>query len=159
ADLRLDRDIERRDALIGHDDLRVEREGPRDADALALAAGEFVRIACHHLRIEADLLEQGHDLVPHLSTPPDAVLEQRLGYGAANLHAGIEAGERILEHHLDARPLAAQGRLAQRQEIRTVEAYTAAARLDQPRDRSSRGGLAATGFPDERQRFAPPEIE
>ena len=44
-DLRLDRDVERRDRLVGDDQLRLERERARDADALALAAGELVRIA------------------------------------------------------------------------------------------------------------------
>ena len=47
-DLRLDRDVERRDRLVGDDQLGLERDGARDADALALAAGEFVReaLAC-----------------------------------------------------------------------------------------------------------------
>ena len=36
-DLALDRDVERRDRLVAHDEVRVEREHPGDADALALA--------------------------------------------------------------------------------------------------------------------------
>ena len=36
-DLALDRDVERRDRLVAHDEVRVEREGTGDADALALA--------------------------------------------------------------------------------------------------------------------------
>ena len=43
--LRLHRDVERRHRLVADQQLRVERERARDADALALAAGEFVRIA------------------------------------------------------------------------------------------------------------------
>jgi hypothetical protein len=43
-DLRLDRDVERRDRLVADNELRIERERPRDADALALSAGEFVGI-------------------------------------------------------------------------------------------------------------------
>ena len=42
-DLRLDRDVECGDRLVGDDQLRVQREGAGDADALALAAGELVR--------------------------------------------------------------------------------------------------------------------
>ena len=42
-DLGLDRDVERRDGLVGDDQLRVQGERPGDADALALAAGELVR--------------------------------------------------------------------------------------------------------------------
>ena len=41
--LRLDRDVERRDRLVGDDQLRVQRERARDADALSLAARELVR--------------------------------------------------------------------------------------------------------------------
>ena len=43
--LRLNRDIQRRDRLVGDDEPRIERERARDADALALTAAELVRIA------------------------------------------------------------------------------------------------------------------
>ena len=57
-DLRLHRDVERRDRLVADDQLRVDRERAGDADALALAAGELVREAVVVLRVEADDLEQ-----------------------------------------------------------------------------------------------------
>jgi len=57
-DLRLDRHVERRDGFVAHDQLRLDRERARDPDALALAAGEFVRIAAHVVRLEADRFEQ-----------------------------------------------------------------------------------------------------
>ena len=44
-DLRLDRHVERGDGLVCDDQLRVESERARDADALALPARELVRIA------------------------------------------------------------------------------------------------------------------
>ena len=44
-DLGLDRDIQRGDRLIADDEVGRERERAGDADALALAAGEFVGIA------------------------------------------------------------------------------------------------------------------
>ena len=44
-DLRLDRDVERADRFVADDEVGVERERAGDADALALAAGEFVRVA------------------------------------------------------------------------------------------------------------------
>ena len=40
--LRLDRHVERGDRLVGHEQLGVQGQGPGDADALALAAGELV---------------------------------------------------------------------------------------------------------------------
>ena len=65
-DLRLDRHVERGDRLVGHQQLGAQGERPGDADALALAAGELVRVAVVVLRVEADDLEQlldpGEDL-------------------------------------------------------------------------------------------------
>jgi hypothetical protein len=43
--LRADGNIERGDGFVGDDELWLENQGSRDADALALAAGEFVRVA------------------------------------------------------------------------------------------------------------------
>ena len=47
-----------RDALVGDDELRVHDESAGDADALALAAGELVRVAVGVLTVQADALEQ-----------------------------------------------------------------------------------------------------
>src|SRR5262249_17111489 len=44
-DLRLDRNIERRDCLIAHDQVGLGGERARYGDALALSAGELVRPA------------------------------------------------------------------------------------------------------------------
>ena len=52
--LRLDRDVERRDRLVRDDQLGARDQRPRDGDALALAAGEFVRIFSRRARVEAD---------------------------------------------------------------------------------------------------------
>ena len=49
-----DRHVERRDRLVGDDDLRRERQRARDAEALALAAGQFVRIAAAMLGVQPD---------------------------------------------------------------------------------------------------------
>ena len=46
-DLRLNRHIQRGHRFVADDQLRIERQRARDADALALAAGEFVRIRLH----------------------------------------------------------------------------------------------------------------
>ena len=53
-DLRLDRDVERGDGLVAHQELRVHCERARDADAAPLPAGELVRIAALKVGIEAD---------------------------------------------------------------------------------------------------------
>ena len=57
-DLGLDRDVERGDRLVEQHQPRVDRERARDADALALAAGELVREAVDVLGVQPDALEQ-----------------------------------------------------------------------------------------------------
>ena len=44
-DLRLDRDVERGDRLVEHQEARGHGQRARDSDPLALAAGELVRVA------------------------------------------------------------------------------------------------------------------
>ena len=53
-DLRLDRDVERRHRLVADEQARLERQRAGDADALALAAGELVRVALGHVGQQAD---------------------------------------------------------------------------------------------------------
>ena len=50
--LRLHRDVERRYRFVGHQDFGVEGQRPRDADPLALAAGELVRKTLRHAGVE-----------------------------------------------------------------------------------------------------------
>ena len=68
-DLRLDRDVERGDAFVGDDDLRVEAERAGDADALALAAGEFVRIARDRVRASGRRAGTGRRRALSVPTP------------------------------------------------------------------------------------------
>ncbi len=57
-DLRLDRHVERGDGLVADDQLGLRGERAGDADALALAAGEFVRIAQRRAGPRARLRQQ-----------------------------------------------------------------------------------------------------
>ena len=56
--LRLHRDVERRDRLVRDQHVRLQRQRAREPDALALAAGEFMRKAVAGGRIETDQREQ-----------------------------------------------------------------------------------------------------
>jgi hypothetical protein len=60
-DLGLDGDVERGDGLVAYHQLRAQDHGAGDADALALAAGEFMRVAPEHLRRQPHLAHRGHD--------------------------------------------------------------------------------------------------
>ena len=77
-DLGLDRDVERADRLVGDDEVRVERERPGDADALALAARELVRVALAEVGVEPDRREQLADPLVPLGLRPDVVDVERL---------------------------------------------------------------------------------
>ena len=102
-DLRLQHDVERRRRLVGDEQLRLERASDGDDDALALAAGQLVRIAG-----ERELFGRQSDPVEHLA-------RQRLGVGS--VRAGVPANalgdlladrlqrverrHRLLEDHAD----------------------------------------------------------
>ena len=89
--------------------LRGERA--RDRDALALAAGELVRIFRAVGRIEADQLQQLADLPRDLGGAlRDAEGADRLGDDVERAPARIEAGVGVLEHHLDAAAQRGAGR-------------------------------------------------
>ena len=57
-DLPLHGKIERRGRLVEQDEFRVEHQRAGDRDALALAAGEFVREAVERVRVEPDIDER-----------------------------------------------------------------------------------------------------
>ena len=57
-DLGLNRHVERRDRLVAHDEARLDGERASDADALALAARELVRVAVGEVRIQPDDAQQ-----------------------------------------------------------------------------------------------------
>ena len=57
-DLGADRDVERRYRLVQDDQLGVQRKRTGDADALALAARELVRVQVRLVRVQPDLCEQ-----------------------------------------------------------------------------------------------------
>ena len=75
-DLGLDRDVEGGDGFVGDDQLRAQRERPRDPDPLALTTGELVRVAVVMLGVEADRLQQvlDHALdLPRLTIPCSSI--------------------------------------------------------------------------------------
>src|SRR6266566_1030546 len=62
--LRLNEDVERARRLIEHDERGLQHDGTRQRDALALAAGELMRITKARFRIESDFSQgSGHALL------------------------------------------------------------------------------------------------
>ena len=108
--LRLDRHVERRHRLVGDDELRLDRERARDADALALAAGELVRKAPRVLGREADERQQLGDPRLARAARVQAVRRQRLVQRVADAPARIQARVRVLEDDLQAAAIGAHAR-------------------------------------------------
>ena len=90
-DLGLDRYVQRRHRLVADDQLGFDGERARDTDALALTAGELVRIAPHVIRLQTDGLEQFHDTLFKLAPGfGQAVNDQGFADDRADIHARIE---------------------------------------------------------------------
>ncbi len=80
--------------------LGLQRERAGDTDALALAAGELVRVAFRVLRVEPDDLEQVRDALLRSSLVPTSWMIERLADDVADVHARVERGVRVLEDDL-----------------------------------------------------------
>ena len=100
-DLRLHRDVERRDRLVADQQVGAERQRARDADALALAAGEAVRIAVEK-RWSSPIARISALTVSSRRCGVAAAVDlQRLAQDVLHRHARRQRRDRILEHHLD----------------------------------------------------------
>ena len=95
----LDRHIQRRDRFIGHDQSRVQAQGPCQSDALPLSAREFVGIALHVVRIQADLSHEMPNTIIQFTALGHLMDNQRLADDVAYGHARVERTERVLENH------------------------------------------------------------
>ncbi len=152
-DLRLDRDIKRREGLVGDHYLRLDGQRAGDADALALTAAERVRPPVCLVARQTDGGEQlGNSLFP-LGAAHDAVDLEYLGQRLANGHARVERGVGVLKdalnlppHHPRGVALAVQNALAAVQDV-------AAGRLVQAKQQPPVGRLAGACLADQRERL------
>ena len=158
-DLRLDRDVERGDRLVADDEVRLEDERPGDADALALAAGELVRVAaawygCRPTRsiILATFARRSASLPRPWMRSPSPMLSP-IGVRGSRLRV------RVLEDDLHAPPVRLQGGPGQRVMSVAVELDRPGRRLDEPQDEPADRRLAAARLADEPERLAPPDLE
>ena len=158
-DLRLDRDVERRHGLVADDELRVQRERPRDPDPLPLAAGELVRVAVDEARVEADDVEELAHAGAAVAARADAVHDERLRDDVADGHARVERRVRVLEDDLHLAPHLPHVLAAERRQLPPLEADRAAGRLEQAEDAVAGRGLAGAGLADEAERLALADLE
>src|SRR5918995_5978605 len=158
-DLRLDRDVERGDRLVQDDEVRVEGEGARDADALTLAAGELVRIAAGGVPGEPDRLEELSYTGGEVSSSGEAMGPHRLADDPADAVARIERGEGVLEDDLHAAPEGTELAFAAVSDVLAVEDDAARGRLVEPQDRAPDRRLAASRLTHQSERLAAPDLE
>ncbi|MPN36896.1 hypothetical protein SDC9_184408 [bioreactor metagenome] len=106
--LRLHRDIERTHGLVGHDEARPCDQRARNRNALALAAGKFVRKLVGIAAAKANLGEHFGGAFLHLGAAGTLQCGHGFGDDAFNRLARIERGIWVLEHHLEVAPRLAQ---------------------------------------------------
>src|SRR5260370_885981 len=132
----------------------------RQSDALALAAGELVRITPHIIRPQADGLEQIHDALFKL--PPgfrQLVNDQGLANDRADVHARIERRIRVLKDNLDVAAQDAKlGRL-QRSDILAFKMDLAPGRFDQAKHATPGGRFTTAGFANQPEGFAAVDVK
>ena len=138
-DLGLDRDIQRGDRFVADDEFGVQRQSSGDADALALAARKSVRVTVGKAAVEADSIHQLVDAGELFPGGKSRMLIQRLGDDRGHRHARVEAGLRVLEHHLHRRALEAQRLGVQCRDIDAVDGDRARRQLIKPQQRASDG--------------------
>ena len=147
------------DRLVAHDQVGLEHERARDADALALPAGELVRVAPRVVRRQADQLHDPRHAVPPFLRGRQPVDAESLGDAGADRGPRVERRERILEDDLHPAPERLEPPAAELRDVGPVEDDAAAGRLDQAQQHAADGGLAAAGLADEAERLAPADGE
>ena len=165
-DLRLDGDVEGGRRLVRHQQIRLASERHGDHDALALAAGQFVRIGAHApLGVaDADEFEQFEDAGAGLAAGQAAMDLQNLADLPLDRVQRIERGHRLLEHHGDVGTTdLAQFRLRQDQNVPPLEQDATAgmdgAAIEETQDRQGRHRLARPGLAHQGHRLAPVDRE
>ncbi len=141
--LRLDRHVQRRHRLVGDDQLRFERERPRDADALALPARELVRIAVVVLRVETHQLKESLDLPLHPALGRDVLQLEGGTDDRADRVARVQRGVRVLEDHLYVAAQRPHLPGAEVGDVPALELDLPLGRFQQPRDQPAHRRLAA----------------
>ena len=158
--LRLNRHIQRTHRLVANNQLGLQNQRAGDADALALAAGKFVRVAVNLIRQQAHFGHNG--FYPRLDVgffERGVMGLQRLGDDVAHGHAGVERRQRVLENHLDVFALQAHGLAAQAQQFAAFKHNAAGTGFHQADDGARQGGFAAAGFAHDAQGFAGGQLE
>ena len=169
-DVALHQHVEGRRGLVHDHQLRTQRQGHRDHDALAHAARELVGVGAQAVAADADHVEQVAALAGALGAAHlGAVGDEDVGELLADRHDGVQGVHRALEDHGCLRP-AERAHLAVREladgdarAVGVVEDDGSAGddgrRLQQPLHAVGEGGLAAAGLAGQAQDLAAADLE
>jgi hypothetical protein len=152
--LGLHRHVERGHRLVRHDEARIGRERARDRDALALAARAGARVAIEKGRRQPDLRQQRAGALARFAAAHAVVQHDDLLERGADAHPRVEAGERILEHHLHVAPEAAEHFRVQSGKVLPVEMHRARRRREQAQREPPERRLARAGFANDTEHLA-----
>ena len=141
--LRADRDVQRGDGLVQHDQLGRQRQRAGDGDALALAARELVRVQAGRSLRQTDDVEQLGYATPARDAVQVAVDHQRLGHDGRDPHAGIERSVGILEDGLHEPPVVALAGAPEGMDVAALETDGPPGGPLETQDELRRGGLPA----------------
>src|SRR5262245_31087487 len=154
----LNRDVERRDRLVGDDEVGIDRERAGEPDPLALAARELVRVPSRGVGRQANRLQQLADSRARLPPAgPDSVRPERLADDPPDAVAWIERGERVLEDHLHPPAQRPQLPLAEACDVAPVEDDAAGGRVVEAQNRSADRRLPAARLAHEAESLPAPD--
>ncbi len=142
--------VEVRQRLVHEEHLRLAHDRPAHRDALALAAGERLRLAVEVL-LEVEDLRRLADPLGDLVLGLAGDL-QREAHVLADRHVRVERV--VLEHHRDVAVLGGQVR-----DVALADADRAAVDVLEPGEHPQRGRLAAAGGADEDEELAVADLD
>ena len=158
--LALNGDVEGRHRLVADEQLRLEREGARDPDPLALAAGQLVRPAIGGRgRVEPDRVQQRLHRVAPLTGVAASPRPQRLGHDVAHATPRVERRDRILQDQLQLGPTGPQVLAVEPAQVDAVEQHAARRRPRRLHDGAAAGRLAAARLTDQAERLTRHHVE
>ena len=152
--LGLDRHVQRRHGLVGHDEARLQRQRARDGDALALPAGKLVRIAPRVIRLQADPRQQRQHARLAFLGAAKLVDDHAVHDGVAHRATRVQAGIGILEDGLHLAAERQQRGAGQALHVMAGQLDAAGRGPQQAGDAAAQCALARARFADQRQRGA-----
>ena len=153
-DLRLNRNVERRNRFVENEERGLDRKRARDSDPLALAAREFMGMAVEGVRVETNHLEQMNDSLFFFAAARETMYFNTLADDRPHAHPRIQRGVGVLKDELHPAAQGAQLASTERGEIAALEHYAAGGRLEQAKNEAAESRFARAGLADEAQGLA-----